>query len=238
MQFTRVAPLAFVVLLAVVIQVHGLGGLLGGLGPLKALKGLKNAAPLIGGAGLLGALKLALLSKAGLALGTVGTALGASALANQLKQEPEVYYYGGHDSYGHSSYGGHGGYEHGWRRRRDAGEDIDTEEAFEQVKRSDPTRCTERLVCEIASKAAFNPSQLHDDEAGILSIVTSNKHSYRSAAHNQLEGAMREGYRNINCQALYSSCEFNSAQMMDLVRVASQSFYNSSPMSVKQFIAK
>lgn len=241
MQFFRASTLLLVVLLGISLQVNG--GILGGKGALKALKGLKDGLPLLGGAGLLGALKLALLSKAGLALGGLGTALGAAALANQKQEDPKIIYYSGYgqDSYGHDSYGHDSGYGQGWRRRRDTSEvEIDTEQAFEFVKRSDPSRCTERLVCEIAAKATNFPNKLENDEAGILSIIStkSSKSAFKSPAHKQLQLAMRGGYSNADCSVVYASCAFEARQMMDVVRMASRSFFQAPSMSLKQFIEK
>ena len=56
-------------------------------------------------------MKLALLTKAGVALGTVGTVLGATALKNSYGSD-DYYYY-------HAPSYGYGGYGHGYRKRRD-----------------------------------------------------------------------------------------------------------------------
>ena len=57
-------------------------------------------------------MKIAIISKAGLALGVVGTALGGTALGVAIKSKYD------YDDGGYYSYGG--GYDQGgWRRKRD-----------------------------------------------------------------------------------------------------------------------
>lgn len=213
-----------------------------GLGLFNPLKGSGALLGLVAAKlGLMGPMKFALLSKASFALGAIGTALGGAALKVSLRNKNNGYYnHGYHDNY--DSYSHYDAYDHSgdyYRKKRDTSESVNylDERNFDYVQKSDPKRCTERLICELSAKSRRNKEPMAIDEMAILSMVKSkNSLGYKSKAHHLYEIAARQGTLHNNCPRVFSSCGYTGDELMSLIRFLGSGFDSEDPRDVIKYV--
>ncbi|XP_042874209.1 uncharacterized protein LOC122254550 [Penaeus japonicus] len=166
----------------------------------------------------------------------VGAVLGALAFGGGLLLGAKAFgggygYGGGCYSCGCGGCGGHcgwcggggyygGGYGHGYgygRRRRSVDDFLEDElvqSVFRKASEEDDERCGLRLVCELAQK---DPRDLTPEEIQILLPFRGLGESDGSA-YGDYDEAAWHGQEGHECQGQYEECQFNSGQMMGMLR--------------------
>ncbi|XP_047491179.1 glycine-rich cell wall structural protein 1.8-like [Penaeus chinensis] len=132
----------------------------------------------------------------------------------------------GGSSYASLGSGGGGGH-HGYRKRSVAQEGFPgsvqemlerpSEDAyFRLVRAADASRCGQRLVCELASRAGLG---LDLDEQMILEVLKKDE------ARACYETAMEAGYSGAACSTIYKTCPYSSQQMMAVIRTIGEDVF-------------
>ncbi|ROT75201.1 hypothetical protein C7M84_006285 [Penaeus vannamei] len=104
---------------------------------------------------------------------------------------------------------------------------------FRLVRASDATRCGQRLVCELASRAGLG---LEHDEQMILEVLKEKPAPSRrkDEARALYETAMKTGYSGAHCSATYKTCPYSSQQIMAVIRTIGEDVFNTRVLREKK----
>ncbi|XP_037089459.1 uncharacterized protein LOC119109807 [Pollicipes pollicipes] len=166
--------------------------------------------------------------------GTAVVGLGALAIKQHQSRRRNRYryapYYGG---YYNGGYGGYNGYSPGYyqpqyyRRRRSTTGTGEVEQDFEKIMGQDKDQCGMRVVCELEAQAALG-DDVDDFGKLIISLFGSNPAPVPTSALDTARGrynyAAYIGSKSDpeTCAELYSTCQFSSKSILQLVEASHQ----------------